>query len=194
MTTCAPASDLRGRDGADLRELPAWPSSAAFKDGSAEWIGTDIESSALRSDDYTVVMYNHRGWGEEVEIIAPATLSHRAHGQRRASSGTAITYVDPQPALVHLLALATQRPDRRVVTVIRCIDAIAVTPRRAASRQRKEPIGRPIGPGSKLPFTTCEDCVRTAYCTFTATSSMTNEVAREEFSMPVNFRVTVLPM
>jgi uncharacterized protein YndB with AHSA1/START domain len=40
------------------------------KDGPAEWIGTDIEFSLSRQDDYTVVMFSHRGWREEVEFTA----------------------------------------------------------------------------------------------------------------------------
>ena len=40
------------------------------KDGPAEWIGTDIEFSLSRQDDFTVVMFSHRGWREEVEFTA----------------------------------------------------------------------------------------------------------------------------
>ncbi|MGN6529646.1 MAG: SRPBCC family protein [Burkholderiaceae bacterium] len=40
------------------------------KDGPPEWIGTDIEFSLSRQDDWTVVMFGHRGWREEVEFTA----------------------------------------------------------------------------------------------------------------------------
>ena len=40
------------------------------KDGPAEWIGTHIEFSLARRDDWTVVMFSHRGWREEVEFTA----------------------------------------------------------------------------------------------------------------------------
>ncbi|HEX7686412.1 MAG TPA: SRPBCC domain-containing protein [Burkholderiaceae bacterium] len=40
------------------------------KDGPPEWIGTDIEFSLLRQEDWTVVMFGHRGWREEVEFTA----------------------------------------------------------------------------------------------------------------------------
>jgi uncharacterized protein YndB with AHSA1/START domain len=40
------------------------------KDGPAEWIGTEIEFLLRRQDDYTVVLFAHRGWREEVEFMA----------------------------------------------------------------------------------------------------------------------------
>jgi uncharacterized protein YndB with AHSA1/START domain len=40
------------------------------KDGPAEWVGTDIEFLLSRQDDYTVVMFGHRKWREEVEFMA----------------------------------------------------------------------------------------------------------------------------
>ena len=40
------------------------------KDGPPEWIATAIEFSLSRQDDFTVVMFSHRGWREEVEFTA----------------------------------------------------------------------------------------------------------------------------
>ena len=40
------------------------------KDGPPEWIGTRIEFSLSRQDDWTVVLFGHRGWREEVEFTA----------------------------------------------------------------------------------------------------------------------------
>ena len=40
------------------------------KDGPPEWIGTRIEFGLSRQDDFTVVMFSHRGWREEVEFMA----------------------------------------------------------------------------------------------------------------------------
>ena len=40
------------------------------KDGPAEWIATDIEFALSRQDDFTIVMFSHRGWREEVEFTA----------------------------------------------------------------------------------------------------------------------------
>jgi uncharacterized protein YndB with AHSA1/START domain len=40
------------------------------KDGPQEWIGTDIEFALERQDDYTIVMFGHRKWREEVEFMA----------------------------------------------------------------------------------------------------------------------------
>jgi uncharacterized protein YndB with AHSA1/START domain len=38
--------------------------------GPAEWVGTDIEFTLSRQDDYTIVMFGHRKWREEVEFMA----------------------------------------------------------------------------------------------------------------------------
>jgi uncharacterized protein YndB with AHSA1/START domain len=39
------------------------------KAGPAEWVGTDIEFALSRQDDYTIVMFGHRKWREEVEFM-----------------------------------------------------------------------------------------------------------------------------
>lgn len=38
--------------------------------GPDEWVGTDIEFSLSRQDDYTIVLFGHRRWREEVEFTA----------------------------------------------------------------------------------------------------------------------------
>jgi uncharacterized protein YndB with AHSA1/START domain len=38
--------------------------------GPAEWVDTDIEFSLSREDDYTIVLFGHRHWREEVEFTA----------------------------------------------------------------------------------------------------------------------------
>lgn len=40
------------------------------KGGPAEWVGTDIEFLLSREDDYTIVMFGHRKWREEVPFMA----------------------------------------------------------------------------------------------------------------------------
>jgi len=40
------------------------------KEGPPEWVGTDIELVLSRQDDYTIVMFGHRKWREEVEFMA----------------------------------------------------------------------------------------------------------------------------
>lgn len=40
------------------------------KAGPAEWVGTDIEFLLDRQDEYTIVMFGHRNWREEVEFTA----------------------------------------------------------------------------------------------------------------------------
>lgn len=39
------------------------------KDGPQEWIGTDIEFTLSRQDDYTIVRFGHRKWREEGEFM-----------------------------------------------------------------------------------------------------------------------------
>jgi uncharacterized protein YndB with AHSA1/START domain len=40
------------------------------KAGPDEWVGTDIEFKLSRQDDYTIVLFGHRRWREEVEFMA----------------------------------------------------------------------------------------------------------------------------
>ena len=59
--------------GFDMDVLELSPSDKVrwqVKDGPPEWIGTRIEFSLSRQDDWTVVLFSHRGWREEVEFTA----------------------------------------------------------------------------------------------------------------------------
>ncbi len=38
-------------------------------DGPDEWIGTTVEWNLLQEDDYTIVMFKHRGWAEPVDFM-----------------------------------------------------------------------------------------------------------------------------
>ncbi|GAA0241213.1 SRPBCC domain-containing protein [Cryptosporangium japonicum] len=38
-------------------------------DGPAEWIGTTIDWTLRRDGDYTIVLFEHRGWAEPVEFM-----------------------------------------------------------------------------------------------------------------------------
>ncbi len=38
-------------------------------DGPEEWIGTTVEWDLHQADDYTVVLFAHRGWREPVEFM-----------------------------------------------------------------------------------------------------------------------------
>ena len=40
------------------------------KAGPDEWVETDIEFTLSRQDDYTIVLFGHRHWREEVEFMA----------------------------------------------------------------------------------------------------------------------------
>jgi uncharacterized protein YndB with AHSA1/START domain len=60
-----------GGFGMDVLELtPEQKVRWRVKDGPAEWIGTDIEFLLSRQDDFTIVMFSHRKWREEVEFTA----------------------------------------------------------------------------------------------------------------------------
>ena len=63
--------ELLGGFDMDVMELsPSDKVRWRVKDGPPEWVGTDIEFSLSRQDDFTVVMFSHRGWREEVEFTA----------------------------------------------------------------------------------------------------------------------------
>lgn len=38
-------------------------------DGPAEWIGTTISWDLEQEDDYTIILFKHAGWREEVEFM-----------------------------------------------------------------------------------------------------------------------------
>lgn len=40
------------------------------KAGPEEWVGTDIEFSLSRQDDYTIVLFGHRNWRRWVEFMS----------------------------------------------------------------------------------------------------------------------------
>jgi uncharacterized protein YndB with AHSA1/START domain len=61
-----------GRGGADMEVLELRPDERVVwrvVDGPAEWIGTTVEFSLKQEDDYTVVLFAHRGWREPVEFM-----------------------------------------------------------------------------------------------------------------------------
>jgi len=59
--------------GFDMEVIELSPSDKVrwrVKNGPPEWIDTHIEFSLARQDGWTVVMFSHRGWREEVEFTA----------------------------------------------------------------------------------------------------------------------------
>jgi hypothetical protein len=38
-------------------------------EGPAEWVGTHVSFELSRADDYTIVLFEHRGWTEPVEFM-----------------------------------------------------------------------------------------------------------------------------
>jgi uncharacterized protein YndB with AHSA1/START domain len=66
-----PAGDELGGFDMDVLELaPDERVRWRVKEGPAEWVDTDIEFELSRQDDYTIVMFGHRKWREEVEFTA----------------------------------------------------------------------------------------------------------------------------
>ena len=58
--------------GFDMKVLELQPSARVLwqvVDGPAEWIGTKISWDLKQEDDYTIVMFKHRGWKEPVEFM-----------------------------------------------------------------------------------------------------------------------------
>jgi uncharacterized protein YndB with AHSA1/START domain len=43
-------------------------------DGPPEWIGTDVTFDVTRQDDYTILVFGHRGWREAVEFTAHCSM------------------------------------------------------------------------------------------------------------------------
>ena len=65
-----PAGEEIGGFDMDVLELvPEQKVHWRVKGGPPEWVGTDIEFLLSRQDDYTIVMFGHRHWREEVEFM-----------------------------------------------------------------------------------------------------------------------------
>ena len=62
--------EIGGFDMEVLELLPEQKVRWRVQGGPAEWVGTDIEFLLSRQDDYTIVMFGHRKWREEVEFMA----------------------------------------------------------------------------------------------------------------------------
>ncbi|HEX6707148.1 MAG TPA: SRPBCC domain-containing protein [Albitalea sp.] len=62
--------EIGGFDMEVLELVPEQKVRWRVKAGPAEWVGTDIEFLLSRQDDYTIVMFGHRKWREEVEFMA----------------------------------------------------------------------------------------------------------------------------
>jgi uncharacterized protein YndB with AHSA1/START domain len=58
--------------GFDMKVLAAEPGARLqweVIDGPEEWIGTLVNWELTRQDDFTIVLFSHRGWREEVEFM-----------------------------------------------------------------------------------------------------------------------------
>ncbi|EPJ34802.1 hypothetical protein STAFG_8150 [Streptomyces afghaniensis 772] len=61
--------DVGGFDMEILELDPAGRVRWRVTDGPAEWIGTEIDWSLSRRDEYTIVLFKHEGWREPVEFM-----------------------------------------------------------------------------------------------------------------------------
>lgn len=62
--------EIGGFDMQVLELVPDQKVRWGVKAGPAEWVDTEIEFLLSRQDDYTIVMFGHRHWREEVEFTA----------------------------------------------------------------------------------------------------------------------------
>ncbi len=53
-------------------QTPAHPEQVRWrcKSGPEEWVGTDLTYDLKQEGEYTIVLFGHRGWKEEVEFTA----------------------------------------------------------------------------------------------------------------------------
>ncbi|MFJ2239027.1 SRPBCC domain-containing protein [Streptomyces sp. NPDC087859] len=61
--------DVGGFDMEILELDPAGHVRWRVTDGPAEWIGTEIDWTLSRTDEYTIVLFKHEGWREPVEFM-----------------------------------------------------------------------------------------------------------------------------
>ena len=45
-----------------------------FSDGPAEWIGTEVIFDIHQEENYTIILFQHRNWAEEVEFKAHCSM------------------------------------------------------------------------------------------------------------------------
>lgn len=45
-----------------------------FEDGPAEWIGTEVIFDIHQEGNYTIILFQHRNWAEEVEFKAHCSM------------------------------------------------------------------------------------------------------------------------
>jgi uncharacterized protein YndB with AHSA1/START domain len=62
--------DLGGFDMEVLEIDPAGRVRWRVVDGPAEWIGTEVDFRLAQSEDFTIVLFEHRGWREQVDFMS----------------------------------------------------------------------------------------------------------------------------
>jgi uncharacterized protein YndB with AHSA1/START domain len=66
------SSDGKEIGGFDIKVLELQPRKRVIwqvVEGPAEWIGTKISFDLKQEGDYSIVLFNHQGWGEPVEFM-----------------------------------------------------------------------------------------------------------------------------
>ncbi|MGI5405269.1 hypothetical protein ACQEV9_00605 [Streptomyces chartreusis] len=79
--------------GFDMEILELDPASRVrwrVTEGPEEWIGTEIDWSLSRREDYTIVLFRHEGWREPVEFIRSSFVDTPgfSRGRKRGSRGS----------------------------------------------------------------------------------------------------------
>lgn len=71
----APDGEVLGSMGMEVIALEAdrrvhW----RFRSGPTEWIGTDVTFELKQENEYTILLFSHRNWREEVEFMAHCSM------------------------------------------------------------------------------------------------------------------------
>lgn len=65
-------ASVPGGGGFDMKVLETQPGELVrweVVDGPEEWIGTHVSFDLSREDDYTIILFKHEGWKEEVTFM-----------------------------------------------------------------------------------------------------------------------------
>ncbi|AFU02130.1 SRPBCC family protein [Nocardia brasiliensis] len=61
-----------GKDGFDMKVTDLQPAEQVLWEvvgGPEEWMGTEVSFALKREGDYTIVLFQHRGWREPIEFM-----------------------------------------------------------------------------------------------------------------------------
>nr|WP_107908976.1 SRPBCC domain-containing protein [Streptomyces chartreusis] len=88
--------DVGGFDMEILELDPAGRVRWRVTEGPEEWIGTEIDWSLSRREDYTIVLFRHEGWREPVEFKMSSFVDTPgfSRGRKRSSRGSGVGRAD----------------------------------------------------------------------------------------------------